>query len=88
MESGALKQGEWGWEMYVFVRYSNQYIMVLEHNGSSKEREEDDDNETEGVSQSQHFRSLIPPVMMMSIIPHLTCAVQTQTSRDTPSCVQ
>lgn len=72
----------------MFVRYSNQHIVVFERNGSSKEREEDDNNETEGVLQSQHLRSLIPPMMMMTIIPHLTCAVQTQTSRDTPSCVQ
>jgi hypothetical protein len=88
MGSGALEERERGWEVNVFIRYSNQHVVVLEHNRSSEERKKDNDNETEGVSQSQHLRSLIPPMVMMSIIPHLSCAVQTQASSNTPSCIQ
>lgn len=72
----------------MFVRYFYQHIMLLKHKRSHEEREEDDDDETERVAQSQHIRPLITPMMMMPIIPHLTCAVQTQASCDTSSCIQ
>jgi hypothetical protein len=52
MGSGVLEERERGWEVNVFIRYSNQHVVVLEHNRSSEERKKDNDNETEGVSQS------------------------------------